>query len=444
MKLELFTTFGTAWDETFHQTVSFSPDPGEENKVVNLYPELTYQTLEGFGGAITDSAGYVYSQMDEKSRVELLEAYFRPDGMNYQMVRVHLDSCDFSLRQYEAMSNPEDRGLKSFSMERTEQYILPMLRDAERVSGKKLPLMLSPWSPPAFMKTNGIRERGGSLKPEYRGLWAEYLCRYIREFQKLGFTVRRISLQNEPHAVQTWDSCIVTAQEQKEFLRDFMYPAMRRYGLEDVEVYLWDHNKERVYEWMRDVIDEETRAMVAGAAFHWYSGDHFEALDLARQAFPDKKLILSESCIEFYKYGAGNALGAAQSMAHELMGDLNHGMSAFYDWNLVLDETGGPNYVQNYCLAPYLYDARSKKLLPQLIQKYMYHFCHYLTPGSVRIGASRYCDAVEATAWRRPDGSVAVVLLNKAEKPMPVCLRMDGKLAELLLYPGSISTCVIN
>lgn len=444
MKLELFTTFGTAWDESFHQTVAFSPDPGTENKVINLYPELTYQTLEGFGGAITDSAGYVYSQMDEKSRVELLEAYFHPEGMNYQMVRVHLDSCDFSLGQYEAVSDPEDRELKSFSMERTEKYILPMLRDAEKIFGKKLPLMLSPWSPPAFMKTNGLREQGGGLKPEYRELWAEYLCRYIREFQRLGFTVRRISLQNEPHAVQTWDSCIVTAQEQKEFLRDFMYPAMRRYGLEDVEVYLWDHNKERVYEWMRDVIDEETEPMVAGAAFHWYSGDHFEALDLARQTFPDKKLILSESCIEFYKYDADNALGAAQSMAHELMGDLNHGMSAFYDWNLVLDETGGPNYVQNYCLAPYLYDAQSKKLLPQLIQKYMYHFCHYLMPGSVRIGTSRYCDVVEATAWRRPDGSVAVVLLNKVERPMPVCLRMDGKLAELLLYPDSISTCVIN
>ena len=112
-----------------------------------------------------------------------------------------------------------------------------------------------------------------------------------------------------------------------------------------MEIFLWDHNKERVYEWMRDIIDPETDGLVAGAAFHWYSGDHFEALDLARRRFPDKKLIISESCIEFSKFGGEDALQSALRLSHEIIGDLNHGMTAFYDWNLLLDERGGPNHV---------------------------------------------------------------------------------------------------
>lgn len=445
MELELFTTYGNGvWQEKFHQKVLFVQDPGIENNVVSIYPGLADQTLEGFGGAITDSAAYVYSLMNVQQKEELLRAYFTPERMNYKLVRIHLDSCDFSLEQYEAASDPADRNFEGFSMERTEKYIIPMLRDAEKIHGEPLELMLSPWSPPAFMKTNGKRHQGGTLKAEYRGMWAEYLCRYLSEFRKRGFCVKRISLQNEPRAVQAWDSCLFTAEEQKIFLRDYMYPVMRRQGLEDVEVFLWDHNKERVYEWMRDCIDEDTDRMVEGAAFHWYSGDHFEALDLVRQQFPDKKLIVSESCIEFYKFDVSDAVKAASSLAHELIGDLNHGVSAFYDWNLLLDEKGGPNYVENYCLAPFLYDTGKKKLSRHLLAEYFEHFSHYLVPGSVRVACSRYTQEIDVTAWKRPDGVIAVVLLNQSKEMRQVCIRLLDKAAEFVLYPMSVTTGLIG
>lgn len=424
--------------------IPFTPNPGVENQVVNLYPEMTFETLEGFGGAITDSAAYVYSLMNEAQKRELLDTYFSPKRMNYGLVRIPMDSCDFSLELYEADSDPEDRALEKFSMERTEKYILPMLSDAQRTAGRPLELMLSPWSPPAFMKTNGQRVGGGKLKPEYRSAWADYLCRYILEFRNRGYKVRRISLQNEPKAVQTWDSCLFTAQEQKEFLRDFMAPALRKHGLEDVEIFLWDHNKERVYEWLRDIIDGDTDPLVAGAAFHWYSGDHFEALELARRRFPDKKLIISESCIEFSKFGGEDALRSALRLSHEVIGDLNHGMTAFYDWNLLLDETGGPNHAGNLCLAPFLFDTKAKKLLPQLIARHFEHFSHYLLPGSVRVGYSKYTDALDVTVWRRPDGALAAVLLNRGGEVLPVCLRLNGETAAFDLPAGAIATGLIS
>ncbi len=439
MKLKLHTTYGAGrWNEQFKQTVLFAP--GEtENRVLNLYPEIYYQSLDGFGGAVTDAAGFVYAQMDERQKQSLMETYFSPRRMNYQMLRVPIDSCDFSTGQYEAWT---EKGKLDFS--RVEERILPMLRDAERAAGRRLPLMLAPWSPPRHMKTSGRRHGGGSLRPEFRAEYAEYLCRYIEEYLSRGFLVKALSLQNEPKAVQTWDSCVYTAQEEKVFLRDFLWPALERHGLTGLEIYLWDHNKERVYEWMRDIIDADTDRMIAGAAFHWYSGDHFEALDLCRELFPGKKLVLSESCIEFSKFDPSDTFGAALSFAHEMMGDLNHGISFFGDWNLLLDGQGGPNYVGNYCLAPFLFDTEEKRLHPQLLQQYMEHFSHTLTPGSVRIGASRFDESVEMTAWKRPDGTLALILLNREDTPAPVVVRLQDREAALLLQPKSISSAVIE
>lgn len=445
MKLELFTTYGTGtWQEQFHQVVAFQKDQGLENQVVNLYPDVKFETIEGFGGAITDAAAYVYSLMNEEQKRQLMTTYFSPEKMNYGIVRIHMDSCDFSTEMYEAMSDAEDIEMKSFSFARTEKYILPMLEDAQKTAGKPLKLMLSPWSPPAFMKTNGQRTYGGPLKPEYRAMWANYICRYIVEFEKRGYQVQRMSLQNEPKAVQTWDSCIYTAKEEKEFLRDFMYPALKAHGLEHVEIFIWDHNKERVYERICEIVDDSTRDMVAGIAFHWYSGDHFEALELVRNKFCDKKMIISESCIEYSKFEEADVISGALRLSHEIIGDLNHGMTAFYDWNLLLDEHGGPNHVGNFCHAPFLYDTVQKKLMPQLLQQHFEHFSHYLCPGSVRIGYSKYTEQVDVTAYQNPDGKKVVVMLNKSKEILPVNMRMQGEVAEFLLYPESITTGIIE
>src|SRR5699024_10606437 len=110
--------------------------------------------------------------------------------------------------------------------------------------------------------------------------------------------------------------------------------------------------------------------LVSGVACHWYSGDHFESLDLLRRFYPELKLIVSESCIEFSKYAAEDGTVNAERLAHELCGDLSHGVTAFYDWNILLDEKGGPNHVGNYCDAPFLYNTEDKKLMPRRIQRY--------------------------------------------------------------------------
>lgn len=446
MKLKYYAkspVFGR--ERNFEQTIEMTEDiRGIESQVVNIYPELSYETFEGFGGAVTEAAGYIYSLMNDEQKKKVIETYFSPEKMNYRLVRVHMDSCDFSLGLYEAMSNSEDTELKSFSFERTEKYILPMLEDAKKTAGENLKLMLTPWSPPAFMKTNGKRTGGGKLKPEYRKLWAEYICRYIREFQNRGFAVQRISIQNEPKAVQTWDSCLFTAEEEKSFLRDFLYPTMKSHGFENIEVFIWDHNKERIYERVRYTVDEETREMVSGAAFHWYSGDHFEGLELVRRLYPELKLIMSESCLEYSIFDEKNIESVTNKLCHEIIGDLNHGMCAFYDWNLLLDEKGGPNHVGNYCHAPFLYDVEKKKLLPQKTQEQYEMFSHFICPGSVRVQTTKFTEQIDTVAYRTPDGRIVLILLNKGKELEAVNIRLGKMVGSLLLPAGILAACEIE
>lgn len=424
--------------------LKFTADRGEENQLLNLYPQMTYQMFEGFGGALTESAGCMFGRMSKKQQDEMLGQYFGKEQMRYCMVRIPIDSCDFSLGHYEAAGDAEDTVLRNFQMERVEKSIFPLLNHAQKAYGGALEIMLTPWSPPAYMKTNGERNNGGKLKPEYRKLWAEYICRYIKEYRKRGYLVKRMSLQNEPKAVQTWDSCIYTALEEKEFLRDYMWPTLQENNLADVEIFIWDHNKERAFERACEVIDETTDAMVAGIAFHWYSGDHFDALRMIHEKFPNKKLILSEACIEYSKFAAEDFLKNAQKYAHDMIGNMNHGMTAFYDWNIVLDKQGGPNHVGNYCDAPFIYDGTKKELIKRNTAKYLWHFTHFIKRGAVRIGTTCYTEEAETAAFLNPDNTIAVVLLNRTEKELPVNIRIQDEMVSVCLKPQSIATAVCS
>lgn len=426
------------------ETFSFCPEDGTENEVINLYPSVTYQMMEGFGGAVTDAAGYVFSRMEQEKQDKLLSMYFGKEGMRYNRVRLHMDSCDFSTHLYSAVEKESDENLETFDFSHTEAYMIPLLYAAQKKAGRKLKVMLSAWSPPEFMKTNGSRLGGGALKKEYYGRWAEYLCRYIEEFEKRGYEVERMSIQNEPAAAQTWDSCVYTAQEEKAFLRDYLYPELKKRGLSHVEIFGWDHNKERLFERAECLIDEKTASMIRGFAFHWYSGDHFEALDLVRQKYPDKKLILSESCLEFGKYDRSLETENAVRLAHDMIGNLNHGMQAFYDWNILLDEDGGPNHRKNFCDAPFLFHESENRLEERKICRYYWHFSHFIKEGAVRIAHTKYTEKLDVTAWKNPSGETVCIFLNKSDKRMPAVIRLRGELCRISLEAQAIASCIIQ
>lgn len=421
----------------------FVPDNNQELCVLNIYPEERFQEIEGFGGAVTDAAGYVYSALSEKSRTELISAYFGSSGAGYTLGRCPVDSCDFSLETYCADGDPEDEALRQFSLSRAGLYAFPLLRDI-CAAQKDFAVMLSPWSPPEYMKSNGSRLRGGTLLEKYRKRWAEYLCRYIEQYRAQGFSVFALSVQNEPNAVQTWDSCQYTAQQELEFIRDFLAPALKAHSLTDIRLTVWDHNKERLFDRVDAICSDScANAAVSAAGFHWYSGDHFEALELVRRKYPDKKLYFTEGCIEYSRFSSGAQLENARHYAREISRGICAGLNAFLDWNLLLDSEGGPNHKGNLCDAPLMADENGR-LRYNLSYYYISHYSRHIHPGAVRLGTTRFCDGVEFCAARNPNGSIASVIMNSASEKKEYFVRCAGKMCAVEMPANSISTLIIE
>jgi glucosylceramidase len=426
------------------QAPTFAPDPGGPGPVLRPDPSQTYQTLVGFGGAITESSAYNLTRIPPEKAREILESYYHPSkGIGYTLTRTHLNSCDFSLGNWSCLETPGDTTLESFSMEHPRKYIVPALLQAQEIHGSKLPILISPWSPPAWMKTNGEMNNGGSLKPEYRDAWAACYPRFINELTKLGLETWGLTIQNEPAAVQKWDSCIYSPEEERDFVRDHLGPALEKADLQRVKVLVWDHNKDILYERVAPILKDLAAARyVWGIGTHWYGGEQPEQLDRVTSEFPDKPILFTEGCWE-----GGVKLGQwdrGSRYAHHIITDLNHGTVGWVDWNIVLDEQGGPNHVGNLCDAPVIVDTRTGRVHYQSSFFYIAHFSRYLLPGARRIALSNIDSALESTAFLNPDRSIALVVHNPTPAAIPFRLAWGHSSASCTSPADSIQTYLLH
>lgn len=440
---QITTAFNEGKKSVISEQLSFSHDNGKiENEIINIYPSVEYQSFDFFGGAITEAVGIVLASLPENKSDEILNSVFGSEGLRYRAVRTHIDSCDFSLSQYCAMDCQDDKSFSSFKIERDEKHIIPWILKAYRIAGCEFPVMLSPWSPPSFMKTNGSRTDGGYLKKEYYNMWAEYICRYILEYKKHGVNVQSISIQNEPNASQIWDSCLFTPEQEKDFIETALFPCLIKADLEYIGIYIWDHNKERAFDRAVSTITDGNSKCINGIAVHWYSGDHFDALSLIRDRFPDKKIIFTEGCIEYSRYSRNEILNA-QKYAHDLIGNMSHGLNGFLDWNICLDSSGGPNYVNNLCEAPIMC-SKSGNIEYKLSYDYIGHFTKHIIPGAKRIATTKYTDMLDVVAFKNPDNSIVLIVLNRADDSIHFNLRFNGYIISTGILGQSISTVIIK
>lgn len=430
---------GIRREETFEFTSK--TDTCIERPLINIYPSVTYQTFKGFGGMFTESAAYCVKNAGGTNGDDIMKDLFSDSGLCYSCGRVHLDSCDASLSNYSAVDDENDFCLESFSLSRDEEYLIPMIKKAQKYCSKPLTLMISPWSPPAFMKTNGEKNHGGQLKPEFYTLWAKYICRFMKEYQKHGIDFSMISLQNEPKATQNWDSCLYTAAEEREYLRNYLIPEMKRQGFGHIEILIWDHNKERALERALETInDKEMDALISGVAVHWYSGDHFEQLAMIHKLFPDKRIVFTEGCVEYSRFSIDDHLAHARMYAHDIIGDLNNGVDCFMHWSMVFDQNGGPNHVNNLCEAIIMCDTENSRYVKTLPYYYIAHFSRHIKPGAVRIGFSRFDDSLDVTAFINPDMKRVIVVLNRTSRDIPFVLREGDEIKDFIITADSIAT----
>lgn len=428
----------------YHQvsTAVFTPRDASCQQLIKVFPQHRQQRIEGFGGSFTESAGVVYNSLPESTRKQVLQYYFGEKGNRYTMARLPIQSCDFSLGNHACVGSYGDIKNGTFDFSRDREYLMPFIRDALAIQPAMI-LMASPWSPPAFMKSNQRMNRGGYLRHDDYALWAELIVKWMLEYRRNGIHISRLSVQNEPVAVKPWESCLYSVEDEGDFAVNYLARALTRHGLEDTELYIWDHDKDGILDWAeRAFADETRRAAIDGIAFHWYTGDHFTQIQYLARRYPDKKLLFTEGCVPMEGYDGDVQQRHGSLYLHDMIGNFNAGACGHIDWNLLLDDEGGPNHQGNRCEAPIQCRHAGEQPIVNLSYHFIGHFSRYVFPGAEAALSSSYDRQLETAAFVNPDGERVLVVFNHGTEARQ-CRVVDGDMeTPLTLDGGAVATLV--
>lgn len=403
------------------------------------------QKILGFGGAFTDTSAMALKHMRPELQQEALAAYFDPwCGLCYNMGRVPVGGCDFSSVPYSEDETAGDMALADFTIEQDRKGILPLIQAAKEKMGEGPELLLYalPWSPPGWMKTNGQMNWGGALLPEYYPVMAQYLVKFLQAYEADGIRFWGMAPQNEPTEVQRWPSCEYSGEEEREFLKQYLIPALECSGYGDLKLLFWDCNKDLLRNRAKEMLfDPEIYQKVFGAAFHWYSGDYFEELKAVHEEFPNIQLLSTECCVVMPEDLQDWSVG--ERYAHDMIGNFNHWTCAWMDWNLYLDQNSGPGIADNPCAAPILLDEAQQKVIKMSSYYYIGHFSRYIRRGAYALAVKMEDVKVEGCAFENPDGGIVVVLMNRGDEAVNGNVFVNGELVYVELGAHSIGTLVL-
>ena len=431
-------------------TLQFSKmgQPVETQTCVFVDPGKTFQTFLGIGGAMTDASAETFYKMPMDKQKELMKAYFNKEtGIGYTLARTNINSCDFSSDSYTYVEEG-DSALNTFDIAHDRKYKIPFIKQAIEAAGGKLFLYASPWSPPAFMKTNNNVLQGGKLKSGYYQSWANYYTKFIREYEKDGIPIWGITIQNEPMATQKWESCVYTGEEERDFLKNNLGPTMEKAGYGNKKIIGWDHNRDLIYQRASTLLnDPEAAKYLWGIGYHWYESwsggtEMFSNVAMVHEAFPKINLIFTEGCAERFDMANIHEWRLGEKYGTSMIQDFNAGTVAWTDWNILLDETGGPNHVQNFCFAPIHGNTQTGELIYTNAYYYIGHFSKFIKEGAKRIISSPSRSNLLSTSFMNPDGKVVTVVMNKTDEPVKYFLWINGDAVEVNMLARSIQTLV--
>jgi glucosylceramidase len=446
---------------------------GATEKIV-LLPDQKYQSILGFGGAFTEASAHLLNQMSEEKRKLILNAYFSEQGANYSLTRTHINSCDFSLGNYSYAPVDDDSMLQHFSVAEDMEDLIPMIKDAMEISNEGFKVISSPWTAPPWMKDNKDW-KGGKLLPEHYDTWSLFLSKYIQSYKEQGIPIWGITVENEPLGnANNWESMIFTPEEMNRLVGDHLGPLLKE-NYPDLKILGYDQNRdEELRKWADAMYDDErARSFFDGIAIHWYAStyDYFpEALQYVHKKAPDKYIIQTEACIDAevprWKddqwYWSKNARDwgwtwATESTKHlhpeyvpafryagDIIGCLNNHVNGWVDWNMVLDQKGGPNWAKNWCIAPVIVNPETDEVYFTPLYYVMCHFSKFIRPGAVRIGMQHELPGVEVCAVKNPDESIVAVLFNKNDAEEKIELSLQSSNVNFTIPPKAIQTLVLK
>ena len=422
--------------------------PLETQTCVFVDPDKTFQTFLGIGGAITDASAEVFAKLPKEKQKELLNAYYSKDkGIGYSLIRTTIHSSDFSSESYTYIAEG-DKELKTFSIDHDKQFKIPLIKKAIETAGANVSLYASPWSPPAFMKDNKDMLKGGKLLPEFYQSWANYYVKFINAFQNEGLPVWGLTLQNEPMATQRWESCIYTAEEERDFLKNYLGPTLKKAGLGDKKITVWDHNRDLMTQRASTILDDpEANKYVWGIGFHWYESwsggaPMFENVGAVNEMYPNKNLLFTEGCNEKFDANKYQLWANGERYGKSMINDFNNGTVGWTDWNILLDENGGPNHVGNFCFSPIHGNLKTGELIYTPSYYFIGHFSKFIGKDAKRISSVSSRSNLITTSFLNQDGKVVTVVMNQSNKKISYYLCIGTNATEVSILPHSIQTLV--
>lgn len=450
-KITVYTTAdSTKWRLTQTDVLTFVPSkqPLEIEVSVFVNPAKTFQKFLGIGGAITDASAEVFAKLPKDRQKEFMEAYYdKEKGIGYSLLRTTIHSSDFASGSYTYIQEG-DKDLKTFNIGHDRQYRIPMIKEAIKTAGGKITTYASPWSPPAFMKSTNNMLRGGTLLPEYCQPWANYFTKFIKAYEKEGIPIWGITVQNEPMAVQTWESCIYSAEAERDFLKNFLGPTMKKEGFSDKKIVVWDHNRDLMTH-RADVIfsDLEASKYAWGIGFHWYenwSGGApiFDNVRKVYEEHPSKNLLFTEGCVEKFDAEKYQFWANGERYGTSMINDFNNGTVGWTDWNILLDQNGGPNHVGNFCFAPIHADTNSGELIYTPSYYYIGHFSKFIREDAKRVSTSVSRSDLLSTSFLNVDGKMVTVVMNQSNKSVTYNLIIASEKSVVVIPAHGIQTLV--
>ena len=433
--------------KTSEQVFKKKVQPLETEVAIFINPKKTFQKYLGIGGAITDASSEVFATLNETQQNKLLESLYGKDGIGYNIIRTSIHSSDFGLGSFTYVKEG-DADLKTFSIEKDKEKRIPFIKRAIDLIKDDLVFYASPWSPPAFMKSNKNMLQGGKLLPEFRQAWADYYVKFIKAYEEEGIPVWGLTIQNEPMAVQRWESCIYTADEERDFLKNYLGPTLEKEGLGDKKIVVWDHNRDLISERANTIFEDPEASKYAwGIGFHWYETwtgglPKYDNLKNINESFPSKNMLFTEGCQEGFDTERLHFWPNAERYGNSMINDFNSGVVGWTDWNILLDERGGPNHVQNFCFATIHDNTKTGELIYTPTYYYIGHFSKFIKPGALRVSTTTSRTTIESTSFQNENGSIVTVVMNKTDQTIGYKLIVGAAETYLEIQPRAMQTII--
>ena len=467
------------------------PTSSEVKKVnLELLPNEEFQKYYGFGASFTESSAWNLATIPVDARKNVLTKLFSPtEGAGFTLTRTHINSSDYSNNHYTYIeAGAEDlstfsihEDMKGFTGDENDQVrgieliepsydLIPMILEASSIPGADFKIIASAWSPPSWMKTGETAEMtNGSLLPQYYGLWAKYLSKYVSAYAEKGITIWGLTPQNEPlhYHDAAWDSNGFTPEQGRDFLRDYLGPQLVKDGhlkLDNLDaglhVLLYDHNKSTMNDYVNVTYqDPEASKYAWGTAFHWYTNSELkknnwyaEELTKLQKNWPNKGMIHSESSIDIdandpigqYWRASTDYAGTFvpfETYAYDIITDLNHGTQGYVEWCSILSNEGKPNPYNNFNSAPVLINPVTDEVIYTPLYYLLSHFSKFIRPDAHRIGLKgEEVKGLICTAAKNPDGSMAVVVYNNNEDVYELSIKLETNTYTTQIAPKAIQT----